>query len=330
MLATALAAFDLKADVDLDLMKPNQTLSGLTGDLFHGLDSVVLTQKPDWIIAQGDTTTAMVASMIGFYHRIKVAHVEAGLRTHNRWQPFPEEINRRIADLVADFHFAPTEESAENLRKEGTPSQSIVVTGNTSIDAVHWIAERPYDWKSGPLAEVDPEKPMVLITLHRRENFGGPMEGVLRAIRKLADDWRPKGMQFVFPVHLNPNVRDAVDKLLPRSSNVHLVEPIDFRSMIHAMKRATLILTDSGGVQEEAPSFGVPVLVLRETTERPEGVKAGASMLIGTDAERLLVEATKVLSSPNGKRKANPVNPYGDGRAAERIADALLGRTFIR
>jgi UDP-N-acetylglucosamine 2-epimerase (non-hydrolysing) len=321
MLATALAAFELKADVDLDLMKPNQTLSGLTGELFHGLDNVVRSQKPDWIVAQGDTTTAMVASMVGFYHRIKVGHVEAGLRTYNRWQPFPEEINRRIADLVADVHFAPTEESAANLRREGTSSDSIVVTGNTSIDAVKWIASRPYDWREGPLAEVDPEKPLVLITLHRRENFGGPMEGVLKAIRKLADDKRGSGVQFVFPVHLNPTVREAVAKLLPASSNVHLLEPIDYRSMVHAMKRATLILTDSGGVQEEVPSFGVPVLVLRETTERPEGVAAGASKLIGTDGERLLVEANSVLSAPVGEKKSNPVNPYGDGRAAQRICD---------
>ena len=324
MLATALSVFDLKADVDLDLMKANQTLSGLTGDLFHGLDSVVRAQQPDWIVCQGDTTTAMVASMVGFYHRIKVGHVEAGLRTYNRWQPFPEEINRRITDLVADKHFAPTEESAANLRREGTPEDSIVVTGNTSIDAVHWIADRPYDWSAGPLAAIPMDKPLVLITLHRRENFGGPMEGVLRAIRKLADDWRPQGAQFVFPVHLNPNVRSAVAKLLPSNSNVHLLEPIDYRSMIHAMKRATLILTDSGGVQEEAPSFGVPVLVLRETTERPEGVAAGASKLIGTDGERLLAEANAVLSAPDRRRRLNPVNPYGDGRASERIADVLL------
>jgi UDP-N-acetylglucosamine 2-epimerase (non-hydrolysing) len=324
MLAGALAVFDLKADVDLNLMKPNQTLSGLTGDLFHGLDGVVRTQKPDWILCQGDTTTAMVASMVGFYHRVKVGHVEAGLRTYNRWQPYPEEINRRITDLVADKHFAPTEESADNLRREGTPNDSILVTGNTSIDAVHWVAERPYDWSKGPLAAVDPGKPLVLITLHRRENFGGPMEGVLRAIRKLADDWRPGGVQFVFPVHLNPNVREAVAKLLPTESNIHLLEPIDYRSMVHAMKHATLILTDSGGVQEEAPSFGVPVLVLRETTERPEGVAAGASKLIGADGERLLIEANQLLARPI--RNMNPVNPYGDGRASERICDWILSK----
>jgi UDP-N-acetylglucosamine 2-epimerase (non-hydrolysing) len=330
MLATALQVFDLGADVDLDLMKPNQTLSGLTADLFHSLDGVVRSQQPDWIMCQGDTTTAMVASMVGYYHRVKVGHVEAGLRTYNRWQPFPEEINRRIADLVADRHFAPTEQSAENLRREGTPSDSIVVTGNTSIDAVHWVAERPFEWSKGPLSMVDPETPFVLITLHRRENFGGPMEGVLRAIRKLSDDWRSKGVQFVFPVHLNPNVRDAVGKLLPASSNVHLLEPIDFRSMVHAMKRATLILTDSGGVQEEAPTFGTPVLVLRETTERPEGVAAGASKLIGTDGERLSAEANAALAAPNSTRRSNPVNPYGDGKASARIADVLLAETLKR
>lgn len=325
MLATALAAFDLKADVDLDLMKPNQTLAGLTADLFRSLDGVVQDVQPDWIVSQGDTTTAMVASMVGFYRRIRVGHVEAGLRTYNRWQPFPEEINRRIADLVADKHFAPTEESANNLRREGTPADSIVVTGNTGIDAVQWVAKQPYDWSSGPLAAVDPQRPIVLITLHRRENFGGPMEGVLRAIRKLSDDWRGRGVQFVFPVHLNPNVREAVAKLLPPTDNVHLLEPIDYRSMIHVMKRSRLILTDSGGVQEEAPSFGVPVLVLRETTERPEGVAAGAAMLIGTDGERLLAEANRVLSSPPKiSTGAVAANPYGDGMASERIADSLL------
>jgi UDP-N-acetylglucosamine 2-epimerase (non-hydrolysing) len=325
MLAAALAVFSLKPDVDLDVMKPNQSLSGLTAELFRGLDGVVREIQPDWIISQGDTTTAMVASMVGFYRRVKVGHVEAGLRTYNRWQPFPEEINRRIADLVADRHFAPTEEAAENLKREGTPAESILVTGNTSIDAVQWVARQPYEWSMGPLAKVDPSKPIVLVTLHRRENFGGPMEGVLRAIRKLADDWRGDGVQFVFPVHLNPNVREAVAKLLPSEANVHLLDPIDYRSMIHVMKRSRLILTDSGGVQEEAPSFGVPVLVLRETTERPEGVTAGVAKLIGADGERLLIEANRILRSPTRESsdKVFP-NPYGDGRAAERIAESLL------
>ena len=331
MLDTALCVFELKPDIDLDLMKPDQTLSGLTADLFRGLDGVVREIQPDWIVCQGDTTTAMAASMVGFYHRIRVGHVEAGLRTHNRWQPFPEEINRRIADLVADRHFAPTDEAAENLRREGVGSESILVTGNTSVDAVQWVANQPYEWSKGPLAKVDRSKPIVLITLHRRENFGGPMEGVLRAIRKLADDWRDEEVQFVFPVHLNPNVRGAVANLLPSEANVHLLEPIDYRSMIHVMKQSQLILTDSGGVQEEAPSFGVPVLVLRETTERPEGVAAGAAKLIGANGERLLVEANRILHLPK-KEVENRVfpNPYGDGRAAERIAESLLAKPVVR
>ena len=336
MLDTALGVFDLRPDVDLDLMKPDQTLSGLTADLFRGLDGVAREAQPDWIVCQGDTTTAMVASMVGFYHRIRVAHVEAGLRTRNRWQPFPEDINRRIVGLVADKHFAPTVKAKGNLVREGTPPESIHTTGNTGIDAVHLVAKLPYDWSAGPLKNIESGRPIVLITLHRRENFGGPMEGVLRAIRKLADDWRGRGVQFVFPVHLNPNVRTAVTKLLPPADNVHLLEPIDYRSMVHVMKRSQLILTDSGGVQEEAPSFGVPVLVLRETTERPEGVAAGAATLVGTDVERLLEEANRVLSSlppltsaelSRPTTDALTQNPYGDGMACKRIADVLLAES---
>lgn len=323
MLDQVLRLFALQPDVDLNLMRPDQTLSRLTGDLFHALDAVVREQRPDWILAQGDTTTVMVASLVAFYHRIAFGHVEAGLRTGDFERPFPEEMNRRIADLAASAYFAPTARSAAALRAEGVAAARIHETGNTVVDALLQVASMPYDRANGPLAAVPAEGPMVLVTAHRRESFGEPFRELCRAIGDLAEQGRAEGVQVVFPVHLNPNVRAPVHELLGGLPNVHLLEPLDYVHMVHAMRAARLILTDSGGVQEEAPSFGVPVLVMRDTTERPEGVEAGVVTLVGTDRARIVSEARACLrrAAPSGAGR----NPYGDGQAAQRIVAVLRG-----
>ena len=325
MLDQALGLFGLHPDVDLNLMRPDQTLSRLTGDLFHALDDVVTTRRPDWILAQGDTTTVMAASLVAFYHRIPFGHVEAGLRTGDFGKPFPEEMNRRIADLAAAACFAPTRRAAEVLRAEGVAPTRIHETGNTVVDALLQVASQPYDRSSGPLAVVPAGAPTILVTAHRRESFGNPFRELCRAIRDVAAEARDAGIHVVFPVHRNPNVRAPVEEILRELPNVHLLEPLDYRDMVEAMRAARLILTDSGGVQEEAPSFGVPVLVMRDTTERPEGVEAGVVELVGTDRARIVAAAQAHLSSP-GRREAIP-NPYGDGHAAERIVSVLLDRT---
>src|SRR5487761_2761449 len=288
MLDQVLDEFRIRPDFDLDVMRPDQSLAGLTAALFTGLDRVLAEVRPDWVLAQGDTTSAFAASMTAYYHGVRFGHVEAGLRTGDKRRPFPEEINRRIADLVADAHFAPTERARQALLREGCPAATILVTGNTGIDALLDVAARPYDWSAGPLAILPPDRPLVLITAHRRESFGAAFRDLCLALRDLAARFEPEGVQFIYPVHLNPNVRQPVGEILTGLPNVHLLEPLDYRDLVHLMKRSTLILTDSGGVQEEAPSFGVPVLVLRETTERPEGVEAGLAHLVGTRRARIV------------------------------------------
>ena len=322
MLDQVLSLFALRPDVDLDVMQPNQTLSQLTATLFTGLDAVVCEQKPDWILAQGDTTSVMVASLVAFYHRVKFGHVEAGLRTGDFERPFPEEMNRRIAVLAAAAYFAPTTGSRAALLREHVLAERIHVTGNTVVDALLHVAALPFDAATSPLAQLPPHRRRVLITAHRRESFGEPFRELCHAIRDLADTFAAEGVHFVYPVHLNPNVRAPVGEILAGRPNVHLIEPLDYFTMVHAMKRAALILTDSGGIQEEAPSFGVPVLVMRDTTERPEGVEAGVVQLVGTRRERIVAEATAKLRA-GGTATARP-NPYGDGHAAERIVKVLL------
>jgi UDP-N-acetylglucosamine 2-epimerase (non-hydrolysing) len=324
MLDQVLALFEIRPDFDLNVMQPDQSLSGLTAALFSGLDPVVRKLKPDWVLAQGDTTTVLVASLVAFYHRIPFGHVEAGLRTGNKLHPFPEEINRRVADVVADAFFAPTERAP--LLQERIAPEKILVSGNTVVDALLDIAARPFDWASSPVGFLNHDGPLVLITAHRRENFGKPFEEMCLALRELAVRFQEK--QLVYPVHLNPNVRQPVRKILAGIPNLHLVEPVDYLTMVHLMKRSCLILTDSGGVQEEAPSFGVPVLVMRETTERPEGVEAGVVKLVGTGRDRIVSEASAALTRPDSS--AAPLqgrNPYGDGKAAERIVNYLLRST---
>jgi UDP-N-acetylglucosamine 2-epimerase (non-hydrolysing) len=324
MLDQSLGFFSIRPDTDLNLMTHNQTLSGLTSLLFAALDPVIQEVKPDWILAQGDTTTVLVAGLVAYYHRVQFGHVEAGLRTQDKYQPFPEEMNRRVADQTADLLFAPTETARQTLLKEGFSESKIKVTGNTVVDALQAIAQMPFDWENSPLRVLDRHRPWVLITGHRRESFGKPFRQICEAIKEIALRFGPAGTQFLYPVHLNPNVRAPVAEILTDVPNLHLTDPLDYRAFVAAMAGARLILTDSGGVQEEAPSFGVPVLVMRETTERPEGVAAGVSRLVGTQRERIVHEASSLLQdAAQRKAMASGKNPYGDGHAAARIVDLL-------
>jgi UDP-N-acetylglucosamine 2-epimerase len=326
MLDQVLNIFSIQPDYDLNLMRHDQSLGQLTSLLFSGLGPVINEVQPDWILAQGDTTTVFVAAMMAFYHRIRFGHVEAGLRCGDRQRPFPEEINRRVADLVADLYFAPTESARQALLHEGCVPEGIFVTGNTVIDALHDVALREFDWSASPLAALPVHKKLVLITAHRRESFGEPFRELCHAIRELASRFRD--VQFVYPVHFNPNVRQPVNDALAGLPNVTLMEPLDYLSLVHLMKRCTLILTDSGGIQEEAPGLRIPVLVLRETTERPEGVHAGVVRLVGTERSRIIGETERLLCDPLAHAAMSTgVNPYGDGRAASRIVSILLERS---
>ncbi|HLC02072.1 MAG TPA: UDP-N-acetylglucosamine 2-epimerase (non-hydrolyzing) [Anaerolineales bacterium] len=324
MLDPLLDLFDIHPDFDLDLMRPDQPLVELTRAILSGLDPVIREVKPDWILVQGDTTTVMAASLVAYYQHVRVGHVEAGLRTGDKWQPFPEEVNRRVAGVIADLHFAPTARARENLIREGTPEERIVVTGNTVIDALQMVASRPYDLAAGPLADVSSEQRVILVTAHRRENFGEPLQRILLALEQIAQTYRDE-VTLIYPVHLNPNVREPAWERLGGIENVRLLEPLDYLPMVQLMKRSTLILTDSGGLQEEGPALGVPVLVMREKTERPEAIEAGTARLVGTDTQRIVAEARRLMDDPAAhSAMAHAVNPFGDGRAADRIVEALL------
>jgi len=326
MLDQVLELFAITPDFDLDLMKPNQTLSQITASVIERLAPVVSDTKPDWILVQGDTTTVMAASLVGFYHKVRIGHVEAGLRTFDKYGPFPEEINRRIADAIADLCFVPTERARQNLLAEGVSDRQIRLTGNTVIDALLQVQAAAYCWEDGPLADVPRDRRLVLVTAHRRESFGQRFQDLCGAIKTLSE--RYDDCHFVYPVHPNPNVQGPAHAILGGQRNISLIQPLDYLPLVHLMKACRLILTDSGGIQEEAPSLGVPVLVLREETERPEGVEAGAARLVGTDPARIIGEATRLLDDPEEHRKMSTVrNPYGDGHAAERIVDALIEST---
>ncbi|MBL8090055.1 MAG: UDP-N-acetylglucosamine 2-epimerase (non-hydrolyzing) [Anaerolineales bacterium] len=337
MLDQVLDLFNITPDYDLDLMRENQTLSELSASIFTNLEPVLIDFKPDWVLAQGDTTTVAITSLLCYYHKIKFGHVEAGLRTHDKWQPFPEEINRRIAGAVADLHFAPTEWSKNNLLKESVNPEIIKVTGNTVIDALQFVSKQEEPKEITGLMKklgISNEKQetsknslftshrLLLVTAHRRENFGAGMENICKALLELSKE---KDVQIVYPVHLNPNVQEPVNRLLKNVDNITLLPPLDYLPLVHLMKHATLILTDSGGIQEEAPAFGVPTLVLREVTERPEGVEAGTVKLVGTETAKITSEAKKLLSDESEYQKmSKAANPYGDGHASERIIQALL------
>jgi UDP-N-acetylglucosamine 2-epimerase len=316
--------FDLKVDVELNLMTPNQGLSALASRLFHAIDKTTERIRPDWILAQGDTTSVMVAGIVAFYRRVKFGHVEAGLRSHNRLHPFPEEINRRIADLVADLYFCPTELARQNLIAEGVAADRAPVTGNTVVDALLEVSRMPFDWAASPLKQVLLYPKLVLVTAHRRESFGEPLRQVFLAIRDLAKEFRDEGLGIVYPVHPNPNVREVAHEILSGLPNVILTEPLSYDALVHLMKRCLFVLTDSGGIQEEAPSLQIPVLVMRQKTERPEGVEAGAVKLVGTAKERIVSEARQLITDPVA-RSAMIIDksPYGDGCAARRIVESL-------
>ena len=329
MLDQVLSLFQITPDFDLDLMKPNQTLDSITASIFTHAGSLIDKIKPDWILAQGDTTTVMVTALLAYYHRICFGHVEAGLRTEDKWQPFPEEINRRIAGVIADLHFAPTECAKQNLLQENTAENKIFVTGNTVIDALQWVVRQPYP-KSGlqklglPEDALNDRKRLVLMTAHRRENFGKPLENICAAIQDLASIYKDD-VHFVYPVHLNPKVQEPVYRLLKDISNITLLPPLDYLPLVHILKHSTLVLTDSGGLQEEAPGLGVPVLVLRDVTERPEGVDAGTVRLVGVDREKIVSTARLLLDNDKEYQcMAKAINPYGDGQASARILKALL------
>jgi len=310
------AFFGITPDRDLDLMRPDQTLADLTSRMIAAMDPVLAAEKPDLVLAQGDTTTVMVTALCCFYRRVPFGHVEAGLRTGDIDNPFPEEMNRVLVGRMAALHFAPTEGSRQNLLREGVAAERVLATGNTVIDALLWAAQRVDPALYAPPAG----KKLILVTAHRRENFGEPFANVCAALRQLAD--RPD-VQMLYPVHPNPNVRDVAMRVLGCHPAIRLVDPLDYPAMVAAMRACTLILTDSGGVQEEAPSLGKPVLVLRTTTERPEGVSAGAAKLVGTDRARIVAEASQLLDDPRAyATMASVQNPYGDGRASQRIVDA--------
>ncbi len=322
MLDQVLDLFGIRPDYDLDLMREDQSLAELSAAIFTHLDPVLSEFEPDWVLAQGDTTTVAITSLLTYFRRIRFGHVEAGLRTHDKWQPFPEEINRRVAGVVADLHFAPTEWAKQNLLREGVQETLIKVTGNTVIDALQFVAQQPEpDDVKKLIAHHLASKKLILVTAHRRENFGEPLENICRALLELA---KRGDVQIVYPVHLNPNVQEPVYRLLKNAAHITLLPPLDYLPLVHLMKHAKLILTDSGGIQEEAPAFGVPTLVLREVTERPEGIAAGTLKIAGTQTSRIVREAMRLLDDESAYAEmARAANPYGDGRAAQRIVEAL-------
>lgn len=332
MLDQVLQLFSITPDYDLNIMQPGQDLYDVTSNVLLGLRPVLMAERPDMVLVHGDTTTTMAAALAAYYARIPVGHVEAGLRTHDKFAPFPEEINRQICGVLTDLHFAPTPVSRDNLLAEGVAVERIHVTGNTVVDALLGVSERVKRdafW-ADQLAErfsfLDPTKRLIIVTGHRRENFGEGFEQICEALVEIAT--RHADVEILYPVHLNPNVQEPVKRLLGGGTlkNVHLIDPVDYLPFVYLMNRSYLIITDSGGVQEEAPSLGKPVLVMRETTERPEAISAGTVRLVGTDRERIVAETTRLLTNPAAYQEMSLAhNPYGDGLAAGRIVD-LLGQ----
>ncbi len=324
MLDQVLNLFQIKPDHDLDIMAAGQTLFDITSRAMMGLDKVLQEEKPDIVLVHGDTTTTFAGALAAYYHQVSVGHVEAGLRTHNKYSPFPEEMNRKLTGSIADLHFAPTDTSEKNLLSESVDSDRIFVTGNTVIDALHRTVNDDFRFEDEVLQGIDfKNKRIVLLTTHRRENLGEPMRHVYRAMRRLVDEF--EDVEIVFPVHKNPKVREVVQEELGGLSKVHLIDPLDYEPFANLMHRSHLILTDSGGVQEEAPALGKPVLVLRDTTERPEAVAAGTVKLIGTD-EKVVYDEARLLLTDRAEysRMSEACNPYGDGRASQRIIQAIL------
>ncbi len=320
MLDQALSTFGIEPDYDLDIMSKQQTLSDITSNVLHKLDEVLKEVKPDIILVHGDTTTTFAASISAFYNQIKIGHVEAGLRTWDKYSPFPEEVNRQVTDVVSDLYFAPTAQSRDNLLKENHPAEHIFVTGNTAIDALSLTVKENYHHEV--LDKVNPDNRLVLVTMHRRENQGQPMREVFQTIKTVLQEYQD--VEVIYPVHLSPAVQEAARDILSGQERVHLIEPLDVVDFHNLAAKSYFIMSDSGGVQEEAPSLGKPVLVLRDTTERPDGVEAGTLKLVGTDKESVKKAMIELLENQREYDKmAKAQNPYGDGQASQRIMDAI-------
>ncbi len=321
MLDQVLDLFEIKPDYDMDIMKQGQTLTGVTTRVLNGLEEIFQAEKPDIVLVHGDTTTTFSAALAAFYQKIAVGHVEAGLRTFNKYSPYPEEMNRKLTGSITDLHFAPTETSMDNLLRENIPREKITVTGNTVIDALLDVAEKPFPMEQ-ILPDIDWKKRIILLTAHRRENWGEPLKNIFIAAKQIIAEF--PDTELVFPVHKNPKVSQLANELLGDTKRIHLIEPLDYLPFVNLMSRSYLVLTDSGGMQEEAPSLGKPVLVLRETTERPEAVTAGTVKMVGTAKDEVYQAAADLLKNNLAyKEMAHAVNPYGDGKASGRIIRAI-------
>ncbi|NCB42760.1 MAG: UDP-N-acetylglucosamine 2-epimerase (non-hydrolyzing) [Clostridia bacterium] len=323
MLDQVLTLFEIKPDYDLDIMEPNQTISMITANVLKGMDRVLEIEKPDIVLVHGDTSTTFVTALACFYQQIPVGHVEAGLRTYNKYSPFPEEMNRILTGHIADLHFAPTQRNKENLQKENIDEKNIFITGNTVIDALLEVANKPYSFEDKVLASLDfNKKRVVTVTCHRRENLGEYMGNIFRAIARIAEEF--SDVEIVYPVHLNPKVKESASKYLGSIKNVHLIAPLTYQPFVNLMAKSYFVITDSGGMQEEAPALGKPVLVVRKETERPEAVEAGTVKLAGVEEQDLYAMAKKLLTDQKEyERMAKAVNPYGDGKACARIIEIL-------
>ena len=320
MLDQVLKVFDIKPDYDLNIMKPGQTLAYITAEVLKGFEKVIVEERPDLVLVHGDTTTAMAAALAAFYQQVPVGHVEAGLRTFDKYSPFPEEMNRQIIDRIADYLFAPTEVSKANLGDSSNKGQKVFVTGNTAIDALKTTVSEEYSHPDIKWAE---GSRLILVTAHRRENLGEPMRQIFKAIREIVDEY--PDVKVIYPVHLNPKVQEVAKEILGDSDRIRLIEPLDVLDFHNFMEKACFIMSDSGGVQEEAPSLGKPVLVLRDTTERPEGIEAGTLRLVGTKTDDVYAEAKKLLDDKDFYTEMSQANnPYGDGFASKYIVDAIL------
>ena len=323
MLDQVLRIFDIEPDYDLNIFQSGQTLTQITCRALSGLEGVIEEYKPDLILVQGDTTTVFSGALAAFYHQVKIGHVEAGLRSGNLYSPYPEEANRMLTGVLTDFHFAPTQTSKNNLLREGYDESKIFITGNTSIDALSWVIDKNYKFNEEALNNIDFEnKKVILLTAHRRENIGEPMENIFSAVKEIAE--KNSDIEIIYPMHLNPKVREIAKSIFGLMKGVHLIEPLDYLPFTNLMSKCYLVVTDSGGVQEEAPSLGKPVLVVRKETERPEGIEAGTAKLAGTDKKVIYRELDLLINNAEEyKKMANAVNPYGDGRAAFHIIDAI-------
>lgn len=321
MLDSVLETFNIKPDYDLNIMKQGQTLGDITTRALTGLEEVIKKEKPDIVLVHGDTTTTFVGALAAFYNGTSIGHVEAGLRTYDKYSPYPEEMNRQMVDCMTDMYFAPTLMSKENLLKEGKDESKIYVTGNTAIDAMATTVDENYTHPE--LEWIKSNEKMILLTAHRRENLGEPMRNIFKAVKKITDEFND--VKVIYPIHLNPKVREIANEVFKGDDKVHLIEPLEVFDFHNFQNKSYIILTDSGGIQEEAPSLGKPVLVLRDTTERPEGIKAGTLKLVGTDEETIYNETKKLLIDKKEYEKMSKAsNPYGDGHASEKIVDAII------